>query len=385
LEFELAEDHRMLKDLVANFVRDELMPLEAAVLEREARGEGLKLTREETAAIDRVSRELGLWGLDAPEDVGGMDLSYKLTSTQQVTLFALGSMTRVSADRTSRTGFGGQARYTYETRRMVAQTHVEHYDRAFQMDTAFLNQVGITNGYQYLDYNLYPDKSDYPWLRRIQPFTFTSFTHNLVEGGNDLASTNGVRLFFTKQGFLRLDMTNGYEPWRGQRFDRERWRVQSNVQATRWLRAKFNADGGAATFYDPIDPFQGRSTSYSAGLTFQPSGRFTQSIDYERVAFDRASTGERVYTVHIVNGKTAYQFTPHFFLRAIVQYDSAKTRVLTDFLSSYEPHPGTVVYAGYGSLIEQRDFVEGTWKSNTGTYLTTQRGLFLKTSYLFRF
>jgi acyl-CoA dehydrogenase len=76
LDFELAEDHRMLKDLVANFVRDELMPLEAAVLEREANGEGLKLTREETAKIDAVSRELGLWGLDAPEDVGGMDLPH---------------------------------------------------------------------------------------------------------------------------------------------------------------------------------------------------------------------------------------------------------------------------------------------------------------------
>ena len=36
----LAEEHRMLKDLVANFVRDELMPLEAEVLEREAEGEG---------------------------------------------------------------------------------------------------------------------------------------------------------------------------------------------------------------------------------------------------------------------------------------------------------------------------------------------------------
>lgn len=76
MDFELAEEHRMLKDLVANFVRDELMPLEAQVLERESRGEGLKLTREETARIDKVSRELGLWGLDAPEDIGGMDLPH---------------------------------------------------------------------------------------------------------------------------------------------------------------------------------------------------------------------------------------------------------------------------------------------------------------------
>jgi acyl-CoA dehydrogenase len=76
MDFELAEEHRMLKDLVANFVRDELMPLEPAVLEREARGEGLKLEKEEQERIDKVSRELGLWGLDAPEDIGGVDLPH---------------------------------------------------------------------------------------------------------------------------------------------------------------------------------------------------------------------------------------------------------------------------------------------------------------------
>ena len=33
MDFELAEDHRMLKDLVGRFVDDELMPLEGAVLD----------------------------------------------------------------------------------------------------------------------------------------------------------------------------------------------------------------------------------------------------------------------------------------------------------------------------------------------------------------
>src|ERR1700757_3437106 len=35
MDFELSEEHRMMKDLVARFVRDELMPLEARVLARE--------------------------------------------------------------------------------------------------------------------------------------------------------------------------------------------------------------------------------------------------------------------------------------------------------------------------------------------------------------
>ncbi len=74
MNFELSEEHRMLKDLVSRFVRDELMPLEPAVLAREADGKGLGVGAAEQARLDEVSRNLGLWGLDAPEDIGGSDL-----------------------------------------------------------------------------------------------------------------------------------------------------------------------------------------------------------------------------------------------------------------------------------------------------------------------
>ena len=74
MEFELSEQDRMLKELVHRFVADELLPLEPSVLAREASGKGLAIAPEEHRRIDEVSRKLGLWGLDAPVDVGGTDL-----------------------------------------------------------------------------------------------------------------------------------------------------------------------------------------------------------------------------------------------------------------------------------------------------------------------
>ena len=74
MNFELSHEHAMLKELVGKFVRDQLMPLEATVIARENIGRGTYLNPEETAKVDAVSRELGLWGLDAPEEVGGMNL-----------------------------------------------------------------------------------------------------------------------------------------------------------------------------------------------------------------------------------------------------------------------------------------------------------------------
>lgn len=76
MKFELDEEHRMLADLVQRFVRDELMPLEGAVLEREANGQGAYLTAEERQKLDKVSKDLGLWSLDAPEDAGGMGMPH---------------------------------------------------------------------------------------------------------------------------------------------------------------------------------------------------------------------------------------------------------------------------------------------------------------------
>ncbi|MBA3067197.1 MAG: acyl-CoA dehydrogenase [Hyphomonas sp.] len=76
MHFELEEDHRMLRDLVQRFVREELLPLEGAVLARDAAGEGAHLSASERARLDRVSKEMGLWSLDAPEEAGGMGLPH---------------------------------------------------------------------------------------------------------------------------------------------------------------------------------------------------------------------------------------------------------------------------------------------------------------------
>src|SRR5271168_1375758 len=72
--FEIPEEHRMLQDLVAKFVDNELMPLEAAVLKREMQGDKDYLTEAEEAPLLARCKELGLWGLDVPDEFGGANL-----------------------------------------------------------------------------------------------------------------------------------------------------------------------------------------------------------------------------------------------------------------------------------------------------------------------
>ncbi len=74
MDFDLPQEFQMLKDLVRRFVKEELIPLEPAILDREAKGLPPGLSQAERARVDKISHELGLWGLDAPTDVGGQDL-----------------------------------------------------------------------------------------------------------------------------------------------------------------------------------------------------------------------------------------------------------------------------------------------------------------------
>ena len=100
---------------------------------------------------------------------------------------------------------------------------------------------------------------------------------------------------------------------------------------------------------------------------------------------DRLSDGSHVYTVDVLNTQTTFQLNRYISFRGIVQYDSSRARILTDLLASWELLPGTVAYAGYGSLIEKREWDGQLWTPGAGTYRTSQRGLFFKAAYVHRF
>lgn len=114
--------------------------------------------------------------------------------------------------------------------------------------------------------------------------------------------------------------------------------------------------------------------SFSVGL--QPHAKLMHTLSYSFSSFERESTKDKVFDVHVVNLRNVYQFTPEFFLRAIAQLDTSRRRILADFLASFELMPGTVVYAGYGSLLERRQ---------TDPYTPAARAFFFKASYLARF
>jgi (R)-benzylsuccinyl-CoA dehydrogenase len=77
MDFTLPEELRMLRATVARFVKEELIPLEATVIRREAE-RGLTDTPlippEAEEKLTRKAKEIGLYGIDVPEEYGGQNM-----------------------------------------------------------------------------------------------------------------------------------------------------------------------------------------------------------------------------------------------------------------------------------------------------------------------
>jgi hypothetical protein len=316
--------------------------------------------------------------------VGGADIALKLgRHSASATFIATGSVSPDGRQHTD--GRGGQAMYVFDSKPILFITQLEHYDRGFQMDTAFLNQVGITQGWTYVAPSFYPDPKKHPWFKRFIPFAFFQYGKDRVQDGKPWIVVPGVRMNFTRQGYFRVDEIYGDEVWAGQTFRKGTARVMGQAQFTRWLFLSGQATFGRSIFYDPVSPYLGHTRTYSAEVGLQPSPRLNERITFDRVQFDRPTDGSRVYTVNVVNTRTTFQLNRYFSVRGIVQYDSSRHQVLTDFLGSWELLPGTVAYAGYGSLIERADWDGTQFVPGSGVFRTRERGLFFKASYVHRF
>lgn len=185
------------------------------------------------------------------------------------------------------------------------------------------------------------------------------------------------------------------------------WGPQANFVAATTAPAPYN------------QPFNARQDTASVSLILRPILPLKIENTY---LFDRLRANDTTYAVvhslepgagraifndHIIRSKWNWQFTPRLSLRLILQYNallagtpgvgSPYTYLPTakefnaDFLITYLVHPGTAVYVGYNSDLQNLDVVPrlGTspgYVTNTARgYLNDSRQFFVKVSYMFRF
>src|SRR4029453_15340008 len=115
-------------------------------------------------------------------------------------------------------GAAAQLSYSYDTRRALVSTLVEHYAADFQMDTAFYSRTGFTSAFLYSEVNFYPEKAKRIGLIRVHPLVVARHGRDGIQGGGGGFLFVGASFNFNRQGFLRIQHGEGHEPWGGRRF-----------------------------------------------------------------------------------------------------------------------------------------------------------------------
>ena len=168
----------------------------------------------------------------------------------------------------------------------------------------------------------------------------------------------------------------------------------------RFLSATASVTQGSTPIFSEAAP--GRSTRIDAAIDLRPTTAIRNSIQVSRLILDRSRDGSRFSTETIPRIKTEYQVTPAIFFRLVGQYSATSGSPLEDrdgnpilvggvkdtgtnsnqftmdWLFSYRPRPGTLVYLGYGATMDEPE--EFRFRG----LRRTSDGFFGKLSYLFR-
>jgi hypothetical protein len=191
-------------------------------------------------------------------------------------------------------------------------------------------------------------------------------------------------------------------------FNRD-WLVSINTPSFK----KFNA--GIFALYGQDENFEEWSSGDILWLTvtagFRPTEKARVDLSYNQTTVDRSSDGTEVYNSAIPRAKLEYQLTRALFVRLVGEYNTFRRDALRDdsrtngqiliggvpayalredgfrgdFLVSYQPNPGTVFFAGYGSSYAGFESADPRLPPSRARDLRrTDDAVFVKLSYLFR-
>lgn len=317
--------------------------------------------------------------------VVGVDGQHRFFENQQTTFSILQSFDRGVTDAAFRSGNGLNFTHRYQTKKLGIIGALEHYDSNFNMESAFMFRTGITNGWVYFGPNFFPTSPRLSWLKRFSPQIIYVRLHDFTTRQDDSFFSLPFEFSFSRQGFFLFEPVRETESWEGVTYDKKLFNLMGMVQLTKWLGIESVCQIGDWIYYDGDPPFLGKNYSLNLETRWQPGKNFTQNFDFFHEDFYRYSDGQREYRVNIINSRTTYQINKYLFIRATLRYDGYEKLMLSDFLASFTLIPGTVLHLGYGAVHQKLDWKNQSWVEQAGRFYHTERGLFFKASYLWRY
>ncbi len=327
---------------------------------------------------------LGLFFTDREHEgrfnrVVGPDGMVRLNQSSMLSFHVLGSFTRATSGAEREDGHALSLDYYHDTRDWKVSLGFQDLSTDFETDAGYLTRTGLTRFRVGVSPLFYPRSQV---LRRIAVSLASSqlrdHTSNLWETDNSAA----VIFMLVRTSQISVTYSYATEIFLGQRFKTGGWTLGGRSQITNAIYFNLAFRSGQAIRYSE-SPFQGYEKRGQATLGYQPSEKFNWTLSFTYSDLFRDADKEKVYDYTIVRNRLIYQVNKYLFFRAIVEYNSYRKQLLTDFLASFLYIPGTVIQLGYGSLYERIRWQDDAYVT-ADRFLEARRGIFFKASYLWR-
>ena len=132
------------------------------------------------------------------------------------------------------------------------------------------------------------------------------------------------------------------------------------------------------------DPYLGRGANAQVFANLRPFSRLQSQININTSRLVDPQTGDEVFSVRLYRAQTSYQFTGRLVARNILEYNNFAKTLGVNLLLTYRVNSGTAFYVGYDDRYQQGDAISSTLFP-TAAYQRTNRALFAKLQYLFRY
>jgi len=340
--------------------------------------------------------------------VGGGDANIKISQKWRLQGAAVTSST-LNTDGTYSAGPGYKLDAERTGRQLNVQALYLDYAPGFDTETGFVNRVDIRQQNINASYYWRPEgKTLISYGPTIQEFNIWDHSGTMLENfvfpgmRVDLTRATWVNFhpFAYDNVYLRPKDYSGLSEVT--RYPQPFWGIEGS---TSWFKqfdfTWFYVSGGGVN-YNPAAgrvPEIGHEDQANLTLTFHVSGRLRIDNAYLLEHIRERDSHLTAVTNHIARTKWNYQFTRELSARVILQYTALLSNPLisalsptkqfnADFLITYLVHPGTAVYVGYNSDLQNID--RRLIPTPTGLltspdqFINDGRLVFVKVSYLFR-
>lgn len=269
--------------------------------------------------------------------------------------------------------------YEYQIRKWRMTAGVHDLSDNFQTETGYVTRTGISKIRASFGPKFYPHAKV---VRRIDPTFSTEQTKDKPSDQYETSNTMSLRFVMQRSSSMNWSYNHSTEIFLGEKFDTNNLRVTGNSQFTKELYFSLSYRNGKSIRYI-ADPFQGKGQSASGSITFQPSDKLNANLSLSYTDLKRESNSEKIFDFTIIRNLMIYQMNQYLFFRSILEYNTFRKTLLTDFLASFTYIPGTVIHFGYGAQYEKIRWQNDQYV-DSDSFLETRRGFFAKASYLWR-